>query len=86
VRATRYIPVDTLIVAAAPTLASGDAASIAMVSVRPTSVPETDGSDGAELGEVLLPPHAGRTAPTAKSATTWQVRAQNSRRVDDEGV
>ena len=55
-----------------------------MVSVRLTSVPETDGSGGAELGEVVLPPQPGITAPSANSETAWQVRAQNSRREDGE--
>lgn len=62
VRAMRYVPVDAVTVAAPPTAASGDAASIVSVSVRLTRVPETDGSAGAELGEVELPPHAGNAA------------------------
>jgi hypothetical protein len=47
-------------------------------------VPETDGSGGAELGLVLLPPQPGITAPSANNETAWQVRAQNSRREDGE--
>ncbi len=70
--------------AALPTAARGDAASTAMVSVRLTSVPETDGSGGAELGLVVLPPQPGITAPSANNETAWQVRAQNSRREEGE--
>jgi glycerol dehydrogenase-like iron-containing ADH family enzyme len=54
-------------VAAPPTAASGDAASTPIVSVRLTSVPETDGKAGAELGDVLLPPQASMAAPRVKS-------------------
>ena len=79
------MPVDTVTVAALPTAARGDAASTVMVSVRLTSVPETDGSVGAELGLVLLPPQPGITAPIARNETAWQVRAQNSRR-DEAGI
>jgi hypothetical protein len=76
------VPVDTVMVAAPPTVASGDAASTVIVSVRFTSVPDTEGRDGAELGDVLLPPHAGTATPSASSDTAWHVRAQNSRRVE----
>ena len=69
VRATRYVPVDAVTVAAPPTAASGDAASTVIVSVRLTSVPETDGRAGAALGEVVLPPQAGITAPSVNSET-----------------
>ena len=68
--------------AAPPTAAMGDAASIEIVSVRLTRVPETDGSVGAPLGDVELPPHAGITVPSANSETVRHVRAQNSRRED----
>lgn len=49
---------DTCTVAAPPTVASGDDASIAIERLRLTRVPETVGSAGAELGDVGLPPHA----------------------------
>jgi hypothetical protein len=48
---------------------SGDAASTVIVSVRLTSVPETVGKAGAELGEVVLPPQAGATAPSVNRET-----------------
>lgn len=69
VRATRYVPVEAVTVAAPPTAASGDELSTLIVSVRPTSVPVTDGNAGAELGEVELPPQAGATAPSVSSET-----------------
>src|SRR5471030_1501752 len=78
------MPVDAVTVAAPPTVASGDAASIVIERLRLTSVPETDGSAGAELGDVLLPPHAGIVAPSVSSETACHVRTQNSRRVDAE--
>ena len=58
VRAIRYVPVEALTVAAPPTAASGDAASIVIERLRLTSVPETVGKGGAELAEVELPPQA----------------------------
>ena len=82
VRPTRYVPVDAATMAAPPTVASGDEASIVIVSVRLTSEPETDGSGGAELADVLLPPHAEIAPPIVNSDTAWHVRTQNSRRVD----
>jgi hypothetical protein len=69
VRAMRYVPVDTVTIAAPPTAASGDAASIVTVRVRFDTVPDTDGTTGAELGDVLLPPQPGITAPRVNSDT-----------------
>jgi hypothetical protein len=45
-------------------------------------VPVTEGNDGAELGDVELPPQPGVIAPSVSSETAWHVRTQNSRRVD----
>jgi hypothetical protein len=61
--------VDAVTIAAPPTAASGDAASTVIVSVRPANEPDTEGSAGAELGEVLLPPQAGIATPRARSDT-----------------
>jgi hypothetical protein len=69
VRATRYVPVETVTVAAPPMAASGDPALTAIVSVRLTSVPDTEGKAGAELGEVVLPPQAGTTTPSVNRET-----------------
>jgi hypothetical protein len=63
------VPVDTVTVAAPPTTLSGEAASTVMVRVRLTSVPDTDGKAGAELGDVELPPQAGATAPSVNKET-----------------
>jgi hypothetical protein len=67
VRAMRYVAVDACTVAAPPTVASGDAASIAIERLPLTSVPDTDGSAGAELGDVGLLPHACNAAPSVSS-------------------
>jgi len=49
-------------------------------------MPDTVGSDGAELGEVLLPPQVSMRPMRAKIETAWHVRAQHSRRVENEGI
>ena len=71
-------------VAAPPTVASGDAASIVIDRLRLTSVPDTDGNGGAELADVELPPQASNAAPMVIIDTAWHVRTQNSRRVGAE--
>ena len=83
--ATRNVPRDVCKIAAEPTAASAEPPSIVTDTVRPLTVPDTDGRGGAvDDGEEGLP-HAASPAAAASEAN-WQAEAQNSRRVGGEIV
>jgi hypothetical protein len=71
---TRNLPSALWTIAAEPTAANGDAASIVTDTLRPLTVADTELSADAdpEDGDVGLPPPHAAIAPAAATAATWQ--------------
>ena len=80
VRATRKLPALACTSAAPPTEPSAELESIVTMTALPATLPPMTGSDGAELGDVALPPHACRSDPIIAAENTSPARTQNSRR------
>src|SRR6185436_7309568 len=81
-RDTRKLPDDDCTSADAPTVASGDAASMVTLTAPLATLPLTVGNAGRLLGDVGDPPQDPSTAPSDTSETASQAWMQNSRRDD----
>jgi hypothetical protein len=68
IRAIRNGPIELWRIAAAPTVASGEP-SIVTETVRPLTVPDTEGSGGAVDDGDDGPPHAARPLAATREAT-----------------
>ena len=68
IRAIRNGPSELCRIAAAPTVASGEP-SIVIETVRPLTVPDTEGSGGAVDDGEDGPPHAARPVAATREAT-----------------